>query len=185
MSDTVERMRQVMAEADCLYTAEEVRDTIARLGEAITERLSDNNPLVLCVMNGGLVMAGQLLPHLPFPLELDYAQLSRYGNGTTGGELKWKVSPQTSLEGRTVLVIDDILDEGDTLAAIVENCHQQGASSVLSAVLVEKHHERKSHPRLAADFVGLETGDRYLFGFGMDYQGYWRNAPGIFAVKGL
>ena len=185
MSDTVQQMRQVMAEADCLYNEGAVHQTIAAMGEAITERLSDADPIILCVMNGGLVMAGHLLPRLAFPLRVDYAQVSRYRDQTTGGELRWKVKPQHSLEGRVVLVIDDILDEGDTLAAIVADCKRLGATRTLTAVLVEKEHTRKSDPHFQADFIGLKTEDRYLFGFGMDYKGYWRNAPGIYAVKGL
>lgn len=179
----LEHIRQVRAEAECLYTAEQAELALDSLTEQITSDFIDLNPLVLCVMNGGLIVAGCLLSRLDFPLEQDYLHATRYRGDTHGGELGWVVKPQHSLEGRHVLIVDDILDEGYTLAAIVEYCKQAGAKSVKTVVLVEKLHSRKQG--IQADYVGLQTEDRYLFGYGMDYRGFLRNAPGIFAVKGL
>jgi hypoxanthine phosphoribosyltransferase len=141
--------------------------------------------VLLCVMNGGLIFTGQLLTRLVFPLEIDYVHATRYGHETNGATLQWTVRPQLDLKGRTVLLLDDILDEGVTLAAIADYCRQQGAIKVCMAVLVEKLHLRKVSPGMKADFTGIEVGDRFLFGYGLDYKGYWRNAPGIYAVKGL
>jgi hypoxanthine phosphoribosyltransferase len=183
MSALLEEVRKVRAEADCLYGAAEVDAALDRLAAAISARHRDNNPLILCVMNGGLITTGCLLLRLDFPLEHDYLHATRYRGGTRGGELDWKAEPGISLRDRHVIVVDDILDEGYTLAAIVDHCRAQGAASVESVVLVEKLHERKHG--IQADYVGLQTEDRYLFGYGMDYKGYWRNAAGIFAVKGM
>lgn len=180
-----ERMRSIIQQSDCLYTAAEVEAAIAHMAEAITHRLADADPVILCVMNGGLIITGQLLPLLTFPLQLDYAHATRYGAETRGGGLLWLVKPVMSLRDRTVLIVDDILDEGHTLAAIMDYCLTQGAREVLTAILVNKLHERKALPGLKGDFVGLQAPDRFLFGYGMDYQNYWRNAPGIYAVKGL
>ena len=171
--------------ADCLYTAAEVETAIAHMAEAITRRLADADPVVLCVMNGGLIVTGRLLPLLSFPLQLDYAHATRYGAETRGGGLLWLVRPVMNLRDRTVLIVDDILDEGHTLAAIMDYCLAQGAREVLTAILVNKLHDRKARNGLKGDFVGLQAADRFLFGYGMDYQNYWRNAPGIYAVKGL
>ena len=135
-------------------------------------------------MNGGLIFTGQLLTRLLFPLEVDYVHATRYGHETNGAHLHWTVRPQLDLKDRTVLLLDDILDEGVTLAAIADYCRQQGAEKVLMAALVEKLHLRKVTPGMRADFSGIEVGDRFLFGYGLDYKGYWRNAPGIYAVKG-
>lgn len=179
------QMQQVFDEADCLCTHDQVQAAIDRLGQEISSRLADKNPLLLCVMNGGLIFAGQLLPRLHFPLQCEYVHATRYRQETTGGVLEWKVKPGIEIKDRTLLIIDDILDEGATLAAILDYCREQGAAEVLAAVLVEKRHNRKAHPGLKSDFTGLEVADRYLFGYGMDYKGYWRNAPGIYAVKGL
>jgi len=162
-----------------------VEAALDRMAAEITARLADANPLVYAVMNGGLILAGRILPRLPFPLELAYLHASRYGHAIQGTLLDWRVRPTQDLRGRTVLVLDDILDEGHTLEAIIAHLKEEGAAEVLSAVLVHKLHERKAKPGMRADFTGLDIPDRFLFGCGMDYKGYWRNAPGIYAVKGL
>ncbi|MBL8437192.1 MAG: hypoxanthine-guanine phosphoribosyltransferase [Zoogloeaceae bacterium] len=171
-------------EADCVADQDQVEAAIARLAEEISRRLENTNPLIYVVMNGGLVVAGQLLPHLGFPLEVAYLHATRYGHALKGALLDWRVRPTQDLRGRTILVLDDILDEGHTLAAIMDHLRGEGAERVYSAVLVDKQHTRKAWPGMRADFTGLDVPDRFLFGYGMDYKGYWRNAPGIFAVKG-
>lgn len=181
----IEEANKVLSEADLLAGEADVAAAIARLATEISDCLKDANPVLLCVMNGGLVFAGQLLTKLVFPLEADYLHATRYGHEINGVSLNWTVKPQLDLKGRTVLLLDDILDEGVTLAAIADYCRKQGAARVLMAVLVEKLHLRKVTPGMRADFSGLEVGDRFLFGYGLDYKGYWRNAPGIYAVKGL
>lgn len=183
MNASLDHIRQVRAEADLVYTQEQAEAALDRLAEQITANYSQSNPLVACVMNGGLIVAGCLLSRLDFPLEQDYLHATRYRGNTKGGELSWVAKPQHSLKNRHVLIVDDILDEGYTLAAIVDYCMQVGVQSVETVVLVEKKHDRKQG--IQADYVGLQTEDRYLFGYGMDYKGYLRNAPGIFAVKGM
>ena len=185
MTETIDEMQRVFDEADCLCSETEVQSAIESMAEAITARLATSDPLLFCVMNGGLILTGQLLPKLKFPLQAEYLHATRYRQETTGGILEWQVKPTTTMRDRTVLIVDDILDEGTTLAAIMDFCRAQGAREVLSAVLVDKQHERKARPGLKGDFTGLEVQDRFLFGYGMDYKGYWRNAPGIYAVKGL
>ena len=182
-SELLAEIRRVRAEADCLFSAQEVEAALDRLAEQLTSRHEHRNPLVLCVMNGGLIATAGLLQRMDFPLQVDYLHATRYRGETRGGELHWLHEPAHSLAGRAVIVVDDILDEGYTLAAIVEHCREQGAASVESVALVEKDHPRKQG--IAADYVGLVVADRYVFGYGMDYKDYLRNAPGIFAVRGL
>lgn len=174
--------QRLLAEADLIYSAAEVTNAIDRLATEITARLEDAHPLVLTVMGGGIVFAGQLLPCLPFLLEHDYVHVTRYGSGTSGGELQWIVEPRIAVAGRTVLVLDDILDEGITLAAIKARLLAQGARECLVAVLSEKELGRAKP--IQADFVGLRLPNRYVFGCGMDVRGAWRNLPAIYAVKG-
>ena len=183
MSTDMKEVELAMAEADCLVSPEAVDVALDRLAVEITEKLAGTNPLVYAVMNGGLILAGRLLPRLPFPLEVSYLHASRYGHALNGNLLDWRVRPTQNLAGRTVLVLDDILDEGFTLKAIIENLQGEGAK-VFSAVLVHKVHDRKAIPNMRADFSGVDVADRFLFGCGMDYKGYWRNAPGIYALKG-
>jgi hypoxanthine phosphoribosyltransferase len=131
-------------------------------------------------MNGGLVLTAALLARLHFALRVDYMHATRYRERTSGSDLHWKVEPSQDLAGKDVLVVDDILDEGYTLDAILAYCRRQSPASLRTAVLVRKMHSRGVSP--AVDFIGLEVPDRYVFGYGMDYKGYWRNAPGIYAV---
>ncbi len=173
---------QTLEHAELVHSAAEVDAAVARLADEITRAMGALEPLVLCVMGGAVVFAGQLLPRLAFPLEFDYVQASRYHNGTTGQHLVWRVAPGETVRGRTVLLLDDILDEGHTLAAVREKCLQAGAERVVIAVLTEKETGREKPIR--ADFVGLRVPDRYVFGCGMDVHGWWRNLPAIYALKG-
>ncbi len=180
MSVSFDEAQAVLARAECLHSVDEINVAFDQMANAITEKIGDSEPLVICVMQGGLIPTGLLLSRLSFPLQIDYLHASRYGGKTRGGELDWKVLPHHELKGRTVLLVDDIHDEGVTLKAIIEYCKDHGAETVLSAVLINKLHERKA--AAPADFVGLNVVDRYLFGYGMDYKGHLRNAAGIYAV---
>lgn len=172
----------VLDDSDPVCGATEVEQAVARLADQVASRLSGAYPLVLAVMGGAVVFAGQLLPRLRFPLDFDYIHVTRYGTATQGGGIDWKVEPPQSVRGRAVLVLDDILDGGETMHAIRERLLALGAASVQCAVLVEK---KLSRPRpMTADFVGLAIADRFVFGCGMDAKGFWRNLPEIRAMKG-
>ncbi|MDP2826872.1 MAG: hypoxanthine-guanine phosphoribosyltransferase [Sulfuritalea sp.] len=175
--------QRIFDEADLLCTAEESALAVRRVAAEVSQRLRDANPLVLAVMGGAVVFTGQLLPQLAFPLDFDYLHVSRYGDVTTGGQLAWIVEPRCAIAGRVVLVVDDILDEGVTMAAIVKRLQEQGAAEVLSAVFADKNLGRAKP--VAADFVGVHLPNRYVFGYGMDVKGAWRNLPAVYAVRGL
>jgi hypoxanthine phosphoribosyltransferase len=177
-----EKIKSVYAQSSCLFTTEEVEAALDSLARQIHGQLHDKNPLILCVMIGGLVPLGNLLPRLDFPLEVDYVHATRYQGNTTGGDIHWKVRPSSNVTGRTVLIVDDILDGGVTLAAIYDEVKAQGADTIYTAVLVDKYRKRHPDGLQKADFVGLEVDDHYIFGYGMDYNEYLRNAPGIFVV---
>ncbi|MGB4812368.1 MAG: hypoxanthine-guanine phosphoribosyltransferase [Methylophilaceae bacterium] len=172
--------QQTLALADIVHTAQAVETAITRLSLDVSAKIADTNPIVICVMNGGLVFAGQVLKQLSFPLQVDYIHASRYQNKKVGDDLSWYAMPRSDLTNRTVLLLDDILDQGVTLHAIREKCLALGAKKVFSAVLVEKKLTRKS--LMVVDFVGLEVPNRYVFGYGMDIHGWWRNLPAIYAI---
>src|SRR5688572_3992097 len=178
----VQRAWKFLEDSDPIASAEEVQVAVRRVAAQIQERLAGDYPLVLAVMGGAVVFAGQILPRLRFPLDFDYIHASRYGAETRGARVEWRVTPPESVKGRTVLVLDDILDGGDTMAAIRERMHALGAAQFFCAVLVEKILNRTKP--IAADFVGLSIADRFVFGYGMDAKGYWRNLPEIRAMKG-
>ena len=180
VSELREEAIAIMASADCLFDQSAVEAALERMAQAINRDMAGSKAVVICVMNGGLVASGLILPKLNFPLHLDYLHASRYRERTSGDHLHWKVDPAQSLAGKDLLLIDDILDEGHTLDAIIKFCRAQAPTSVRAAVLVQKEHDRGVRPPV--DYVGLSVPDRYVFGYGMDYKGYWRNAPGIYAV---
>ncbi len=173
-------VRAVLAAAEVICPAGQVTAAVHRIADEITAALGDRSPLVIAVMGGAVVFVGQLLTLLRFPLDLDYVHATRYRDGTTGGEIVWKVRPREDVRGRVVLVVDDILDAGHTLAAIRASLLDAGAAEVHIAVFCEKHLTAPKPVR--ADFVGLVVPDRYVFGFGMDIHGAWRNLPAVYAV---
>jgi hypoxanthine phosphoribosyltransferase len=176
---SIQEALDIRARATEIHSPAAVTAAIERVGKDIAVRLSDRCPLVLCVMTGGVVFTGQLLPRLDFPLDFDYLHVTRYAQETTGGALSWRAAPWTDVKGRTVLVVDDVLDEGHTLAAVRQRLLQMGATEVLLAVLVDK--QRAAPKPVQADFVALTAPDRYLFGGGMDVKGAWRQLQGIYA----
>jgi hypoxanthine phosphoribosyltransferase len=173
--------REVLQQAELVCTAEQVQTAVSRVAREINARLANTHPLVLSVMGGAVIFTGQLLPLLDFPLDFDYVHVSRYGNRLEGGGLHWKIEPRENVAGRVVLVLDDILDEGETLAAIRQRVLELGASEFHSAVFADKLNGKAKPVR--ADFTGMQLPDRFVFGFGMDIHGAWRNLPAIYATR--
>jgi hypoxanthine phosphoribosyltransferase len=180
-TNRTELASSILAGADVLYSAAETEAALARIAQAVSETLGREFPLVLAVMGGAVVFSGRLLPLLRFPLEFDYIHVTRYRERTAGGGIDWRVEPKEDVHGRAVLVLDDILDEGATMAAVLDKLRALGAKSVHSAVFADKRIGRPKPVR--ADFVGVEVPDRYVFGFGMDAYGLWRNLPEIYALN--
>ena len=179
---TSEDFDAIFDRAAQLANRADVEQALDRMAGEIRRDLAGSDPLVLTVMVGGLMPTAWLLQRLTFPLQLDYVHASRYRSGTRGtAEIDWIARPRTPLAGRVVLVIDDILDEGHTLAAILDYCRAQDAAEVRSAVLVEKLHARRA-AGLQADYTGLRIEDRYLFGCGMDYHEHHRQHAAVYAL---
>lgn len=181
MSISTGQMREALRDAELICPAEQVQAALHRIARQINAALAETHPLVLSVMGGAVVFTGQLLPLLDFPLDFDYVHVSRYGDARHGGQMHWKVEPRENVRGRVVLVLDDILDEGHTLAALRQRVLELGASRFYSAVFADKRHGRAKP--IHADFTGVELPDRFVFGYGMDIEGAWRNLPAIYAVK--
>jgi hypoxanthine phosphoribosyltransferase len=175
-------IQNVYAQATCLVSKEEIEAALDSMAADIHAKLENTNPVLLCVLKGGIVLTGNLLPRLDFPLELDCVHASRYGGAWPGGEIVWKVVPKTNLADRTVLIVDDILDGGVTLTSIIDFCKEQKARAVYTAVLLDKPTARLAGGLPTADFTGLSIENRYVFGYGLDYKEYLRNAPGIYEV---
>lgn len=181
MGNSASSAQAALQQAELLCPAEQVQAALQRVARQINGALAGQHPLVLSVMGGAVVFTGQLLPLLEFPLDFDYVDVSRYGDAQRGGEMVWRVAPRENVRGRVVLVLDDILDEGETLHAIKQRVLELGAVRFYSAVFADKRHGRDKP--IHADFVGLELPDRFVFGYGMDVRGAWRNLPAIYAIK--
>jgi len=171
----------LLTASEVIADAHTVQISLDKLGKEISAVLHERFPLVLPVMGGAIVFAGQLLPRLVFPLEFDYLHVTRYRGKTQGGAIEWRVLPGQSVAGRTVLVLDDILDEGETLAAVRQKLLEMGAAKIYTAVLADKQIPREKP--IKADFVGLKVPNRFVFGCGMDAYGLWRNLPEIRALQ--
>ena len=174
--------------ADALLNSEllsdhaEIDSAIARIAANIRDDYIDERPVYLTVMHGGMLFAAQLALQVGIDLEFDYLHATRYRGATTGSGLAWLHRPATPLEGRRVLIADDILDEGHTLKSVRNWCQDQGAAEVRIAVLCVKNHDRRVEG-IEADYVALEVPDRYVYGFGMDYHEQGRNLRGIYALR--
>lgn len=180
-----ERAHALMQDAELIFDAAAVQQAVDKVAQQLNARFDNDEapgfPLVLGVMGGAVVFCGQLLTRLSFPLEFDYMHVTRYGTKDQGGKIEWKVIPRSNVEGRTVIVLDDILDEGETLAHVKERLIEMGAQDVVLAVFADKD-IGKSKP-VKADYVGLTLPNKFVVGYGMDAYGYWRNLPEIRAIK--
>lgn len=177
-----DKIREVSQKAECLHDFKALEKALDKMAVEMTAKLENENPIILCVMIGALIPTGHLLTRLNFPLEVDYIHATRYRGAIRGGDLHWLVEPRKSLKDRTVVIVDDIMDGGLTLSAIIDYCNQMGAKAVYSAVMVNKIREREKGVNFEPDFIGVSTENRFLIGFGLDYEEYCRNAPGIYAV---
>lgn len=175
------QIRQVLKNAKCLYTKQEVECALDQIATEIHNELSELNPILLTVLKGGMVLTGNLLPRLDFPLEIDNVYATRYQGTLSGSELAWKYEPLINLKDRVVLIVDDILDLGITLQSIIDYCYSKNCTKVYTAVLLDKIVQRPEQGLQKADFAALSiTHDAYVFGYGLDYKEYLRNAPGIY-----
>lgn len=183
---TLAEANAILADGDLLFSAVEVATATSRVAQELNRDYHDKYPLILSVMGGAVVFTGHLLSQLDFPLDFDIVQASRYGNAKVGSELTWRVAPRDNIQGRHVIILDDILDEGVTLAAIVDLVKKQGAISVTCAVFCVKDYGTVINAKkpLVADYVGITVPNRFVFGYGMDVSGAWRNLPAIYAMKG-
>jgi hypoxanthine phosphoribosyltransferase len=179
------RARALIQNAEEIFDAATVKDAVTKVADTLNTRFGNPEdeayPLVLGVMGGAVVFTGQLLTQLDFPLEFDYIHVTRYGDDDQGGQVVWKVIPRSNVAGRTIIVVDDILDEGETLAHVKQRLLDMGAAEVILAVFADKDIQRAKP--VQADIVGLTIPNKFVVGFGMDVYGYWRNLPGLWAIR--
>lgn len=166
--------------AECVLDSRQVAQALDEQSERLEQRLAIHDRITLMVlMNGGLYPGVELARRLRRPILMDHLHATRYRGATRGGELHWRSWPSV-VEG-SILLVDDIFDEGYTLQAVREKLLADGAEAVITAVLALKQHER-GLPRDWVDDAALPVPDRYVFGCGMDWNGYWRQLDEIWAL---
>jgi hypoxanthine phosphoribosyltransferase len=177
-----QQLQQVKDNSDLIFSASQIKAAVENMGLELEAKIKNKNAILISVMNGGIMITSDLLRSIDCDVRLDYLQVARYRDKTVGGSLHWLKEPQLSLENQTVVLVDDIYDEGYTMEELVSYCRKHGASEVITAVLLLK---KKLTPQVALkpDIFGLEVIDRYVYGYGMDYQGYLRNVPAIYAIS--
>ena len=176
-----QELQEIKDNADLVFSASQIKAAVEKMAFELESKIRDKNPILLCVMNGGITITADLLRCMDCDVRFDYLQVARYRDKTVGGSLHWLKEPGLSLENQTVVIVDDIYDEGYTMEELVSYCQKHGASEVITAVLLLK---KKNTPQvdMKPDVYGLEVDDRYVFGYGMDYKGYLRNVPAIYAI---
>ena len=179
---TSQELQQIKDNSDLVFSHSQIKSAVEAMGFALEAKIKEKNAILICVMNGGITITADLLRQLDCEVRFDYLQVARYRDKTVGGSLHWLKEPQLSLEGQTVVLIDDIYDEGYTMEELVSYCEKHGAKEVITAVLLLK---KKQTPQVSMkpDIYGLEVNDRYVYGYGMDYKGYLRNVPAIYAIS--
>jgi len=177
----MDNIQTLISRSSVVYSETEIKSAIQHIADQINRTIKTNDLYVLCVMNGALIFAGQLLPRLEKNIQYHYIHATRYENVVTGGSIKWLVKPLADIENKTVLILDDILDEGVTLKEIVSTCQSMKAKEIYTAVLFDKAiTKEKSY---APHFIGLNVPDQFVFGYGLDCKGLGRNLPHLYALN--
>ncbi len=157
-----------------------LQQRVAELGEEITESLTDLDPVVIGVLKGSVPFLTDLARHLPLTIELDFLSLTRFGRE---GRVSIAMDLSVPIEGRSVLIVEDIVDTGLTLTTMRKMLVARGAKSVTTVALLDKVKRRIVD--VPVEHRGFEVGDEFLLGYGMDWQGRFRNVPSIWAVMDL
>jgi hypoxanthine phosphoribosyltransferase len=174
--------RALLENSRLVCDREEVEAAVRKMAVEINEHYGEREIVLIGVMTGAILPMAWLAVHLKMPVVMDFVHATRYRGGLYGAELEYRVPPRLDLEGRDVLIVDDIFDEGNTLAAIKGSVEKRHAASVRTAVLVRKLHDR-GLDRDYADFVGLDVPDVYIYGCGMDAFEHWRHLDHILALE--
>ena len=181
MKSHIERAKELLKKTEVVFTTEQVQAAVTKVANELNERFnyveSDTFPLFLGVMGGSVVFTGQLLPQLTFPMEFDFLHVSSYGTEDHGNEVIWKVIPRRNVMNRVIVVLDDVLDDGETLFQVQKRLIEMGAAQVILVVFGEKHTGTKK--QVQVDHIGMPLPNKFLVGFGLDVEGYWRNLPDI------
>lgn len=167
---------------EILFTEEQIKTRIQEMAAEITRDYADSPPVVVGVLRGCFVFLADLVRGIDLPIVIDFVSASSYGSGTvTSGDVKFKLDLSEDIAGRDVLVVEDILDTGNTLSKLMENLRRRGPKSVKLCVMLDKP-DRRTRP-IQADYVGYTIPDAFVVGCGLDYNQQYRQLPYVGVLK--
>ena len=167
--------------ASVLATQEQISEIVKKLGAKLTEEYAGRNPLILCILKGAAPFATDLFRAMDCPAEMEFVQISSYGSGTVSGGLKIKRDVEIDIAGREIIVVDDILDTGNTLNHFCTYLKSRDCKSVKICVMFDKKERRTVD--IEADYVGMVVPDEFIVGYGLDYAEKYRNLPYVGVLK--
>ncbi len=176
----MKRIQLLDKEFSLSIPASDIKRAIWQMADKINRDLKDKNPLMVCILNGSFMFSADLMKLVEFPCQISFVKLASYeGMGSTG-KVKELIGFNEELKGRTVVLLEDIVDTGVTVENSVEQLLQTGASEVIVATLLYKPQACKRDIKL--DYVGMEIPNDFIVGYGLDYNGYGRNLPDIYSL---
>ena len=164
-----------------LVAEEDIRRRVDELGKEIMRDYAGMQPIAVCVLRGAIPFYADLIRRIDLPVTVDTITVSSYGSGTVSGKLKVITDMRTSVEGRDVLVVDDIIDSGRTSVALIEMLKERGAKSVKTCALLDKPSRRVVD--IKGDYVGFAIPDEFVVGYGLDWNEKFRNLPHVYTLK--
>lgn len=174
--------RRILENSRVLFDRDQVSAAVQKMADDINAFYGDRPIIMISVLTGAIVPAAWLVTRLTMPVQMDFVHATRYRGGLYGAELEYRVPPRLDLADKDVLIVDDIFDEGHTLAAIKGSVEKRQARDVKMAALVRKDHDR-GLPRDYVDFIGMDVPDVYVFGCGMDAYEEWRHLDEILVLE--
>ena len=170
--------------AQVLLSEEQLRNRIREMGAQISEDYRDKNPTMVCILKGAIMFYTDLLRAMPIPVAMDFMAVSSYGKSTkSSGEVEIRKDLSTSIEGKHVIIVEDIVDSGFTLTYLTKMLQSRGAASIKLCTLLDKPSRRAPGITLKADYSGFEVGNEFVVGYGLDYAEMYRNLPYIGVLK--
>jgi hypoxanthine phosphoribosyltransferase len=167
---------------EVFYSEEQIKAKVQELGSAISRDYAGRNPLVICVLKGAFIFMADLAKSITIPIELDFMAVSSYGKSTrSSGEVRIVKDLDTSVEGRDVIIVEDIIDSGLTLSYLIDVLERRNAHSVRVVALFDKPGRRTSE--INADYTGFVIPDAFIVGYGLDYAEKYRNLPFVGVLK--
>ena len=167
-----------------LLTEAQLQKRVREMAAEISRDYADKNPTMVCILKGAIMFYTDLLRNMPIPLSMDFMAVSSYGNKTkSSGEVEIRKDLSTSIEGKHVIIVEDIVDSGFPLSYLKRMLDSRGAKSIKLATLLDKPARRAPGITLKSDYSGFVVGDEFVVGYGLDYAERYRNLPYIGVLK--